>query len=270
MEDAVYICSWSRSRDGYELWVKSRPHLRATAPTYPQAEEWLIRAIQDAGGAMHAVLEFDPPLPRSRLEEKYADPQIFLVAGDDHFETGAPRWRYSETAKELDERLRWSDAFYERPVCRKCRHAPGRRSEKPLTVKYISSGYDGAFGSVGTDGGPTHLVFSEEFLALLTPEEVQGLELRPTLRRGQRKFYELVGPQGAPPVAVKSMNPSGWRCGHCGHATWGYWIEGLAIRSFVARSQLPAPLPSVFAVGVYPEIQLAVTATRWSQLNSSP
>jgi hypothetical protein len=72
MEHSVYICTWSRSRDGFTLWVTSRPAVRASAATYAEAEERLIEAIQEAGGAMQAVLEFDPPLPKSTLEEKYS------------------------------------------------------------------------------------------------------------------------------------------------------------------------------------------------------
>jgi hypothetical protein len=265
MEHAVYICSWSRSSDGFTLWVKSRPQIRASAPTYAEAEERLIEAIQDTGGAMQAVMEFDPPLPKSILEEKYSTPEIYLIGGDDRFETDAPRWKSPESRQEVEERLRWLDAFYDQPVCRKCKYTSGRRNDKPVTLTYAGK-YDGAFGSFGTDGGPSHQLVSEEFLALLEPDEKRSLQFQPTVRKGRKKFYELVGPEGPPYVAVAGITISGWRCTQCDHRTWGYWVEGMAINSFVARSDLSAQSNGVFTVGTFPEIQLAVAAPRWKAL----
>jgi hypothetical protein len=267
MEHRVYICSWSRSSDGFTLWVNKRPHVRASASTYAEAEERLIEAIQDVGGAMQAVLEFDPPLPKSTLEEKYTSPEIYLIGGDDRFETDAPRWKWSESAQEIEGRLRWLDSFYEKPVCRKCKYTSGRRNEKAVTLTSAPSKEDGAFGSFATDGGPNHQIVSEEFLALLTPQEKRGLEFQPTIRRGRRKFHELVGPEGPPLVAVAGMKFNGWRCTQCDHRTWSNPIDGMAISSFVARPDLRARLRGVFAVGAFPEIELAVTASRWKELH---
>ena len=265
MEHGVYVCSWSQSSEGYSLWVKSRPHVRASAPTYTEAEEGLAEAIQNAGGAIQAVLEFDLPLPRSTLEEKYGSPEIYLIGGDDRFETDAPRWKGSESAQEIEERLRWLDAFYDQPVCRKCKFTSGRRNVKPVTLTHAPSQCDGAFGSFGTDGGPNHQLVSEEFLALLTSDEKRGLEFQPTIRKRGRKFFELVGPEGPPHVALTGIKSSGWRCTQCDHRTWGYWVEGLAINSFIARSDLSARSSDVFTVGTFPEIHLAVTGPRWRE-----
>jgi hypothetical protein len=264
MEHCVYICSWSRSTDAFTLWVKSRPQIHASAPTYAEAEERLMEAIQDAGGAMHSVMEFDPPLPKSALEEKYSRPEIYLICGDDRFETGAPRRRCFESEQETEERRRWLDAFYEKPVCRKCMYTFGRRNKKPVTLTYVPTKYDGAFGSLGSVAH--HQIVSEEFLALLTPDEKQNLEFQPTIRKGRRKFYELVGPEGPPHVAVAGIKISGWCCKQCDYHTWGYWVDGMAITSFVARSDLPASLAGVFTVGVFPEIELVAPARRWREL----
>ena len=267
MEHAVYICSWSRSSDGFALWVKSRPQIRVSAPTYAEAEERLIEAIQDAGGAMQAVMEFDPPLPKSTLEEKYSRPEIYLIGGDDRFETDAPRWNWSESGHDIEERLRWLDAFYDKPVCRKCKYTSGRRNAKPVTLTYAGKD-DGAFGSFGTDGGPNHQLVSEEFLKLLGPDEKRRLEFQPTVRKGRKRFYELVGPEGPPHVAVAGLKINGWRCTECDHRTWGYWVESMAISTFVARADLPPQLSGIFTVGTFPEIELAVTASRWREMLS--
>jgi hypothetical protein len=265
MEHGVYICSWNQDSLGFTLWVKSQPKVRASAPTYAQAEAQLIEAIQDAGGAMQAVIEFDIPLPKSTLEEKYGSPQILLIGADDRFETDAPRANRLESSPEIEERLRWLDSFYNKPVCRKCKFTAGRRNAKPVTLTYAGQ-YDGAFGSFGADGGPNHQLVSEEFLALLKPEERRRLEFQPTVRKGRKKFYELVGPEGPPLVAVAGLTLSGWRCAHCDHRTWGHWVEGLAMHCFIARTDLPPLANGVLTVGTFPEIQLAVTASRWKEL----
>jgi hypothetical protein len=265
MEHAVYICSWSQSSEGFALWVKSRPHIRVSASTYAEAEQRLIEAIQDAGGAMQAVMEFDPPLPKSTLAEKYSKPEIYLIGGDDRFETDAPRWNRAESHQDIEERLRWLDSFYDKPVCRKCKYTSGRRNAKPVTLKYAGK-YNGAFGSFGTDGGPNHQLVSEEFLKLLGPDEKRRLEFQPTVRKGRIKFYELVGPEGPPQVAVTGMKIDGWRCTECDYGRWGYWMESVAISTFIARADLPSHLNGLFTVGTFPEIELAVTASRWKEM----
>ena len=265
MEHAVYICTWSRSPDGFSLWVKAQPRIHASAPTYDEAEGRLIEAIQHAGGAMQAVLEFDPPLPKSKLDEKYSSPEIYLICGDDRFETDAPRRKAFETSTEVEERLRWLDTFYEKPVCRECQYSFGRRSDKPITLTYAGK-YDGAFGSIGGGISPGHYIVSEEFIGLLTEEEKRRLEFQPTIRKGGRKFFELVGPEGPPFVAVAGMKISGWRCAQCDRGEWGYWIEGMEIHSFVAKSDVQDSIHGVFAVGTFPEVELAIAGARWKEM----
>jgi hypothetical protein len=237
-----------------------------TAPTYSEAEERLIDAIQNAGGAMHAVFEFDPPLPKSALEAKFRKPEVVLIGGDECFTNVAPPWRTLERVKELDEGLRWYDEFYDHPLCRKCRYTSGRRSDALLTLAYTPSNYDGLFGSVGPAVRMSHQLVSGEFLGLLSSEEKSPLEFQSTIRKGRKKYYELIGPPGPPFVAVNGLKINGWRCKKCDQRTWSYFIADLPITFFVARSDLPANLPGVFTVGTAPEIHLAATSRRWKEL----
>lgn len=266
MEHSVYVCSWSRSVRGYSLWLKLRPQVRVTAPTYAEAEEQFIEAIIASGGAMQPVMEFVPPLPVSVRDEKYSDPELYLVCGDERFETDAPRRPSNESADEREERCRWLDSFYTTPVCRTCKYTTGRRNKKQALLTHAGR-YDGAFGGFGRDGGPRHQIFSERFLELLAPAERDRLSFQPTVRKRGRKFFELVGPEGPQYVGVASLEVSGWRCAACDYRVWGYWIEGMSINSFVARSDLSLPADGgVFTIGPYPGIKLAVTASRWSAL----
>ena len=266
MEHAVYLCTWSSSPNGCVLWVKARPNVRGEGRTFDEAEEELLDAIRASGGAMQAVLEFEPAPPKSTLDEKYTTPELYVIGGDDRFETDAPRRLPFESAEDTAERFRWSDAFYQSPLCRQCGNVSSARSEKPLTLTFAPPRADGAFGYVSSDAGPTHQIYSQEFLAALTEGEKRGLIFRPTIRKGRRKFYELIGPEGPPHVAVDGLHCTGWRCTECDYHTWGYFIYGLSVNRFVARSDLPEPLPGVFTVGRSPEIELAVTAERWKEL----
>lgn len=266
MEDQVYVCSWSKSKAGFTLWVTARPAIRAQAATYQAAEELLIQAIQRAGGAMVAVMEFDPPLPKSAFDEKYSHPEIVLIGGDGTFCLDYPHWKWRESLAEINERLEWTDPFYERPVCRTCRCASSPRTQRPLELTHLESRYDGAFGRLCGDGGCTHRLVCEDFLKLLTPQERNHLEFQPTIRKGRKPYFELVGPDGPPEVGVAGLEVSGWRCPTCDYRVWGYWHQGSVFNSYVARADLPEVLPGVFTIGVRPEIELACTAARWKEL----
>ena len=266
MEDAVYVCCWKRSKGGFVLWVKSRPKVRGEGSNYEEAEERLIEAIHAAGGAMVAVLEFDRPLPKAALQAKYGNPELYMIGGDDRFQTDAPKSMAFETAEERNERFKWNDAFYESPVCRKCAYSKGPRSEKPLFLTHVPRRYDGASGGVGHEAGHLIEILSQEFLDLLTSEERQSLQLRPVTGEGRDRFFELVGPAGPPFVGAADLNPVGWRCGICGIRRVGSQTKDFTILRFVAQADLPSPLPGIFTVGGANEVNLAATATRWRQL----
>ena len=266
MEHDVYLCTWTRSSEAYTLWLKSRPTIRGVGSTYAQAEEILIEAIQDSGGAAHAVLEYDPPLPNSDLETKYANPELFLIGGDDRFEIDLPKRTPFSTTDEKEARLKLVDEFFESPVCRKCFSSSSPRSGKPLPLRYALRKFDGGFGNVGNEGTNMLHIYSQEFLDLLHPVEKRQLEFRPVAGKGRGRFYELTGPCGLSRVAVAGIKVNGWRCVECDRRTFGCWIEGMSIHSFIAKTDLPESPSNIFTVGDPPDLQIAVTARRWKEL----
>ncbi len=266
MENKVYNCGWSRSSEGFCLWTTTKPAVRVTATTYAQAEDEFLEAIREQGGAMHSVLEFVPPLPPSELTAKYSSPELYLISGDDRFQTDAPRSVPFETAQARESRLIWLDSFYQAPVCRRCVAPTASRSERPLLLAHAPAD-DGAFGQAGTEGSTHIQIVSEDFLALLSEDERERLMFHPVSRKGRgRKFFELVGPVGTPFVGVMNLPVKGWGCSACNRSTWGYWVDGLAIHSFMAASDLPQPLPGIFTVGTATEIHLCATGARWREL----
>ena len=270
MEDDVYLCGWTQSAEGFELWVRSRPHIRAQGSTYLEAEEAFLEAIIQAGGAYHAVLEFVPPLPRSEFDEKHSRPELFLIAGDDRFETDEPRRIPFETDAECAQRQSWYDAFFVAPCCKVCMMPPGRRNERRLRLTHVRSSYDGGF--VLLAGAMLH-VFSERFLMLLSKDERQQLQFQLVDRRRKsaKQFFELVGPSGPPFVALAGREVNGWQCSACGTRVFGYeYSPETMIHSFIAHADLPTALPPVFTVGAQPNVSLCVTAERWASLVSRP
>jgi hypothetical protein len=291
MEHDVYICSWSQSDEGFELWVKSRPQIRAKGRTYDEAEKALIDIIWDHGGAMQAVMEFDPPLPKSEFQRKYSKPELCLVTGDESFAIDQPpyvpfeedqphltgealRQAFAKARKERGEREHaWWDGFFTAPLCRECRAPRGPRSEKPLTLAHSSS-FDGgsvAFARASVTFARASIeIFSQAFLELLTAEERLRIEFRPVKRakRTRKMFYELIGPSGPPYVVVVGLEFSGSVCEACGYRQFSYCKNGFW--DFIAHSDLPSPLPGVFSIGTAPNLSLCVTAKRWAKMVGRP
>ena len=122
MEDGVYLCSWSRSGHGFDVWVKSNPKVRASGATRDKAAEALVDAIQEAGGALRAVLEFDPPLPAPVNVQEFLSPRIVQIWGDEAFEQAGPRRGGSfANAEQRDAHIAWDNAHYQGGCCHRCR-----------------------------------------------------------------------------------------------------------------------------------------------------
>jgi hypothetical protein len=266
-EEAVYVCNWEQKPGGFSVWVKGRPKFRAEASTCDGACDRLVEKIQGAAdGTATPSLEFDPPLPISDVERPFTEPELYWICGDDRFLTDRPMPDRRDWAEATEARLKWSDDFFLSPACRNCWTATSPRNERILSLEYAPP-LDGGFGSIGGISGTMIQLLAEEFLDLLTPEEKGRLDLRPvTRKRGRRKFYELIGPAGQPFVAVSGLPAKGSHCEECGNRKWGYYIEGMTMSEFVAKSDLPKPLPGLFTIGSPPEIKLVATAERWQQL----
>ena len=266
MEEDVYLCGWSKSGHGIELWVKSRPHLRSRGRTYSEAEDALLEVIARVCGVHHAVFEFVPPLPKSTFDERYSRPELYTIWGDDRCETDEPRRTPFESEAQRAVRLSWYDTFFVAPCCRDCGMPLGPRSETQLRLTQLNSSYDGGFVTLA---GAMLYVFSERFLGLLSNDERERLEFRLVDRppKSRKKFFELIGPSGPPQVALVGREPRGWRCARCDARVFGYSNSPhVAVTNFIARSDLPDPLPQIFTIGTQPNIELCATAERWAGL----
>ncbi|HEY8750408.1 MAG TPA: hypothetical protein VIM11_20660 [Tepidisphaeraceae bacterium] len=265
-EGNIYFCKWERKAETYHIWVAKRPRLRAKGESLDAACEELVSVICLSTGDGEAWLELDPAYPKTPTEACYCNPELYRICGNGQFTAEWPG-RRSLTRGTSEEQFRWADHFFQAPMCRSCARATAPRSDLPLRLNQVESGFDGWFGHVLPVGSTTIQIFAESFLELLTPSECRVLNFRAVEKApSKRTLYELVGPPTIPLVAVAGLPIDGWRCKQCGQRLWGYWIDGLNIVSFIARSDLPKPLPTMFTVGEPPEAKLCVTAERWRQL----
>ncbi|MBI3417434.1 MAG: hypothetical protein HY043_19245 [Verrucomicrobia bacterium] len=265
MEDFVYLCSWKADNHGFIVWLKEHPHSKAAGRTIGEAVEWLTEAVRADGGAITPTFEFTPPLPANGGDYQFRNPDLVTVIGDERFETNQPRVQAFASETERRAAAEWNNQFFTGNTCSKCQIPSGPRNDRLLELTHMRAGYDGGFVSVGAG---IRCVFSEEFLNLLTEQERQFLELRPVaaIRRGRKRFFELVGLPRVSFVGVSCLESSGWECPKCKGQCFGYFVKGLPFRNFVACADLPSALPSVFTVGSYWNTELCITTHRWNSL----
>jgi hypothetical protein len=263
-EGRVYLCSYEKTGKAIRLWVKSRPKVQGRGKTYEEAEEKLLDNICMHYNDGEAVLEFDPPLPESPQVVRFLNPAIVSVTGNT-----TPDF-YGPLGSDFTKRpgRHWEPPLgelYSGGICRKCKNAFGDRTSVPLEISVFESGYEGAFcGDIQ--------IFSERFLALLKPREKRGLEFRPVHRRerSRRQFFELIAKPSIPYVAVKGLKFAGWQCGTCGVRSFGFYGWGFELNEFVAKMDLPSPLPTCFTIGTGNDLDLCFTRKRWQELARQP
>jgi len=265
MEEHVYLCGWERSGVRFKVWLRERPFSRAEGESFDSAVENLVEAVLKDGGAVTPFFEFDPPPPKNELDAQFFNPELFLLTGDERFETTEPRTTAfaSREARELE--ANWFEQFFTEPTCRKCRLPNSQRNTQPLPLRYVGQGYDGGFVSLGAT---TVCVYSENFLELFSSHERHHLKFQMVSQpdHSRRTFFELIGPPGPPTVAAAGLSCSGWRCEACGQRLFSYSVKGLGCSSFVAKSDLLSPTPDVFTIGPAWQLELCVTAQRWKQM----
>lgn len=251
-EGRVYVCCWDEDGGRWRLWVKSAPRVFGEGATYDEAEEQLLDAIASWNGDCVAVFEFDSPLPLSSNAGQFSKPSLVLIIGDSFPDSFGPK-----------------ETLFTGGRCRPCQMGIGDRSEVPLWLGPMESGFEGGFLYCGN--AVTRYYFSESFLSLLNSDERADFEFRKVERvdRARKRFFELVARPRIPFVGVRGMDASGFECPSCGGRTFSFLEPNLPFGAFVCRSDLPDPLPAVFAVGSLHTPHLCMTQERWSELVGS-
>lgn len=264
MEERVYLCGWKKGPGIFSLWLSEPPYSKADGQNLSEAIENLISSVQDDDGAVVPNFEFAPPLPKNQFESVFNSPELFLISGDECFEPDRVRAPAFSAPELREAEERWYEQFFDGTSCRECRTPSKSRNDKLLPLAYSGNGEDGGFMPLGNG---LISFFSEEFLTLLSEEELQRIHFKPTQQLGEIKkvVFELVGSPEIAPVAVCGIAANGWRCNACGHRQFVTYSKRLSYRQFIAKADLPEPLPSLFIIGSPWNLGLCITAERWKE-----
>ncbi|MCU0863812.1 MAG: hypothetical protein MUC36_08480 [Planctomycetes bacterium] len=230
----------------------------------------ILEAAPDPDAIDPVVPEFWPPLPAGAFAERYLQPALRLVTGDAIFEAESGSKLLGHSANALGS----SSPLFRDGICRVCNCGCGPRTDVPIRIAAPPSFANG--GWIRAAFGDLLRVYSQEFLDLLCAAERARLSLLPVeLPAGdRRRFFELRGPAQLQPVGVRDLQTDGQECPECGRREVRVVDPrlrepGSFLRTFVCAGDLPAPLPTVSAVGSGNEVALCVTQDRWTSLRAN-
>jgi hypothetical protein len=266
MEGRVFRCTWTQVGLRFRVWVRQRPKLAGEGATFAEADEALWGTILEELGDGESEREYDPPRPSdSRLLEILSDRLVLAFAPL----YGPPYWP------------RDIESLFTEESCSRCGNPQGTRTDVPLPLSWVSSDHD--VGSVGIRGARQAWKFtfvSDRFLAQLTPAERGRLRWQAvsTPPRTRKRWFEIVGSRvHVPRVALRGAKlRDPWTCTACGLSP----ISGSSSPgkgayqldqpwAFVAASDMPRRVPSVFSIGTQNGFHLAFTPRRWKMLTAS-
>ena len=138
--------------------------------------------LLEHGIATGAFLELAPRPPVVEAFRKFAQPELYLIHGNDPC-----------NSRSVD-----SATLLTGTICERCGSVSGVRTDVPLRLDCPVSGD----GGVTADKTHSYHLVSGEFLKQLSIEERARLEFREIQKPGRRPFFEIVGPPGVPTVAI--------------------------------------------------------------------
>ena len=254
MEGRIYFYSWKRVGKRFRTWVKSRPELAAEGRTFTEADEALWSLIIVKTGDGENSREYRPRAPVDAELEKFLTPALVVVIGDAIVRV--------EAATQ-----------YDGARCNTCGYVGGRRTEEPLVVADLESGFDAGFVAINQRpfAGVRRYIFSDDFLALLLPEERERFAWRRVVRprRAKRAFHELLEadlPVETVGVSGLLKKQGGWRCDRCGFRRLPHYVDLSWPSHWVCAKDLPRRVPSCFGLSDGHDLALCITADRWRSL----
>lgn len=253
-EGRVYVTSWARTATGgYRVWVKRNKKLFAEGATFAEADSALSGVICIATGDGESVHQYVPPQPDIESAGEIERAQLWLLGAEGRAEMAS------------------HEGLFAGGLCDHCLKPRGPRTDQPLALASIDSGYQAARAHLPkkTQGGASLKVYSEEFVSLLTPAERASFEWRPVApnKRRKRQFFEAIErAEPAPWVSVIGRDTYYARCPEC---SWTWVIPNYrANLPFYMMSEvsLPNPLPTLLAFGRRPGIDLVANPDRWAEM----
>jgi hypothetical protein len=241
VEGKVYPCSWRKNGPAFEAWLTARPALKARGSTFEEADEALWDLILRKLGDGENQRDYNPPPPS---DSDLLEPRLVELSPNAGAE-GA-----TDAAKLFDGG--W---------CKRCGQPMGARNGVTISVDALEPGTDAV-----TCSGAC-LLFSGDFLELLTRDEHALAEWRPVTRRGRsrKKFFELVPKEKYRFVGSRKLDFLPARCDQCRQETgFFFWDPGVKITRFMSREEIREQ--GAFVIGDLHTGHLVMTAARWAEL----
>jgi hypothetical protein len=255
-EGEVYLCSWSRTRGGYRVWLTSDPSITAHHAEFDDADELLYEQIMAATGDGENLREYAPPPPATPVGE---------------WERGR-LWRLGA---EGSAAMSHEPSYFEGGLCDNCLMPLGPRNAIPLEISALSGRGNAATVSLAGAlfGAGAHLmIVSERLLDCFTDVERSAFEWRPVQGLPPRRaFFEPV-PRSpfAPDVCPHGRARPSDRCEVCGFTWRACQREKGWPDYYVSEADLPQPSQTLLTVGRAGFTTLAVTDDRWRELVGQP
>lgn len=252
MSEVTRVASWERTSGGYRVWIKDEPSLVAEGSDFEAADKALWHVIGMASGDAENLRDYSPPPP----------PDAGTPSGVPHV------W---ELAVEPRAFISNADALFEGGLCVRCLMPRGPRSGVTLGLQAGLDGIDVTRAEMPRrrlGAGPSLSVYSNQFLALLSPAERESFTWRPVdvPRAGEQEFYEMIPGVTASYVIRKGRAASFRICEECGWK-WSLprYVPGLPFLS-ISVKDLTAPPGGMFATGDRAKPHLAAGEERWAEL----
>jgi hypothetical protein len=247
-EGETYPCTWAKAGKGFRLAVKGRPELVGEGRTFLDARSALAESILLATGDGEPFFQFDKALPKGVLPEGLSDPEILWIGGNDTAVLEKPA------------------NLYEGGICTVCGNPAGKRNAKPARLAHLP-----AAKSDGADASHLGPMFSQAFLDLLVEAGGPSPEFRPVKAEG-RKGKPLFEPAGRPVadlVAAAGFPVEGVQCAKCNARIFHQMISG-ELRLFLAKDDLPDPLPAWFLARSRENLLLCMPGSAWRSIEGKP
>lgn len=249
-EGKIYLCSWSRGRDGFRVWLKSDPSVAAEHADFEAADDLLHERILLATGDGENQHQYLPPAPEGTA-------------------TAGRLWRLGPDAVVT---MSHQPPYFVGGLCDECLTPLGPRTDVVLQVSILKGGANAArvrLAEVGLGVGPSLTIVSAQVLETFTKSERADFEWRAvggaSLRRA---FFEAIPMKPPIPLVLPANREPqvAERCETCGF-TWNSYYEGLiGSDDCVSAADLPDASHTLMAVDHQPHARIAVTEARWREL----
>jgi hypothetical protein len=253
----VYVCAWEETDSGFRIWVRNRPSLAGTGPTFEDAANELSSTITDKTGDGENVHEYVPPAPTNRSGR-------------------GVQASFAHAGLEARTHVLNPEELFSEPHCPACRSTRGERTDAVAKIGSIKTGVDGVAAYTmprAPRGRSTLQLFSEAFLELLTDSERTLCSWRPVARsaRANTRFFEIVAaPPAIPQVALRGEPQSErwWRCDVCGAEGAAWYSDPNGMVAFVPYAGAVRE-SSCFLFGNAPEYGFCFSTARWVALSGA-